>query len=372
MAKISKILYLVTQSEWGGAQRYIFDLAKNLPQDQYIVTVVAGGAGELHTKFDETRVSTVTVKNLVREINPIKDLLAYFELKKLFKQQKPDIVHLNSSKAGTIGAIAAKHAGVKKIIYTVHGFVFNEPLPAWKKQFYLFSEKISEKYKDKLICVSNFDKQTGTKNKIAKENKFITIHNGIEKINFIDKQNARNELNLPQDKIIVGTVANFYATKGLQYFVAAARLVADKLPSVIFRMVGDGELKSEIKLQIKKLDLEDKFILGTKPEAYKYLKAFDIFVLPSAKEGLPYTIIEAMQAGLPIISTNVGGIPEMINTENGILVEPRNPQALAENIIKLIENKNLANHLGNQAKIDAENKFNLNKMIGETEKVYLE
>ena len=125
MAKISKILYLVTQSEGGGAQRYIFDLAKNLPQNQYIVTVAAGGNGELLTKFDETRVSTVTVKNLVREINPIKDLLAYFELKKLFKQQKPDIVHLNSSKAGTIGAIAAKHAGVKKIIYTVHGFVFN-------------------------------------------------------------------------------------------------------------------------------------------------------------------------------------------------------------------------------------------------------
>lgn len=372
MAKISKILYLVTQSEWGGAQRYIFDLAKNLPQDKYVVTVVAGGQGELLTKFDETRVSTVTVKNLVREINPIKDLLAYLELKKLFKQQKPDIVHLNSSKAGTIGAMAAKHAGVKKIIYTVHGFVFNEPLPAWKKQFYLMAEKISAKYKDKLICVSEFDKKEGIKNKVAKEGKFITIHNGIEKINFIDKQSARSALNLPQDKIIVGTIANYYPTKGLNYLIEAAKIIISKNNNVIFKLIGAGQLESKLKSQIHKLGLENNVVLGEKTNAYKYLEAFDVFTLSSVKEGLPYTIIEAMQAGLPIVTTSVGGIPEMINNKNGILVESKNSQALAENILKLIENKNLANQLGSQAKIDAENKFNLNKMVNETERVYLE
>lgn len=370
MAKISKILYLVTQSEWGGAQRYIFDLAKNLPQDKFVVTIAAGGHGPLLTKFDETRVSTVTVDNLVRQISPLKDLLCYFELKKLFKKQKPDIIHLNSSKAGIIGAIAANHAGVQRIIYTVHGFVFNEPMPAWKKKFYLMAEKISAKYKNKLICVSEFDKQAGLENKISKEDKFVVIHNGIEQINFLDRQTARDKLNLPQDKIIVGTVANFYVTKGLNYLIDAAKIVTDKIPNVIFRLVGSGNLENDIKSQIKKLNLDSKFILEKKPEAEKYLKAFDIFVLPSVKEGLPYTIMEAMQAGLPIVATNVGGVPEMINNQSGVLVGPKDPQTLAENIIKLIENKNLATQLGNQAKINAKNNFNLNQMIEQTIQAY--
>ena len=134
MAKISKILYLITQSEWGGAQRYIFDLATNLPLNRYEISVAAGGNQKLHTKLDEKNIKSYKLKNLVREINPIKDLKAYFEIKRLLKEVKPDILHLNSSKAGIIGAIASKHAGVKKIIYTVHGFVFNEPMPSWKKQ----------------------------------------------------------------------------------------------------------------------------------------------------------------------------------------------------------------------------------------------
>lgn len=370
MAKISKILYLVTQSEGGGAQRYIFDLAKNLPQDSYVITVAAGGQGELFTKFDETRVSTVTVRNLVREINPLKDLICYFELKKLFKKEKLDIVHLNSSKAGIIGAIAAKHAGVKKIIYTVHGFVFNESLPVWKKQFYLFSEKFSAIYKNKLICVSDFDKQTGLENKIAKENKFIVIHNGIGHTNFLDKQTARQELNLPQDKIIVGTVANYYPTKGLKYMIDAAKIIISKNSNIIFRLIGTGQLENNLKAQIHSLGLENNIILGQKPNAREYIKAFDIYTMSSVKEGLPYTIIEAMQAGLPIVATKVGGVPEAINEKNGILVESKNSQALAENILKLIENKNLASQLGNQAKIDVENNFSLERMLEQTIGVY--
>jgi len=370
MAQPSKILYLVTQSEWGGASRYVFDLATHFASD-YKIAVAAGGNDELFTKLSEKNIENYKLKNLVREINLIKDIKAYFEIKKLIRKIKPDILHLNSSKAGVIGAIAGRHTNVKKIIYTVHGFVFNEPMAGWQKQIYIWAEKFSAKYKDKLICVSEYDRQTGIINKITSENKLITINNGIEPIDFLSKAAARQKLNLPQDEIIVGTIANFYLTKGLTYLITAAKKITKVMPNLIFRLIGFGRLENQLKADIKKLGLENKFFLGKILNAKEYLLAFDIFVLPSVKEGFSYTILEAMQAGLPIVATRVGGIPEMIQDKiNGLLVPPADSQALADAIIELLKNKNLAIQLGNQAKIDINQKFNLDKMVFATEKVY--
>lgn len=370
MPQPSKILYLVTQSEWGGAQRYIFDLANYLKTENYEVAVAAGGNQELHTKLDENRIKSYRLKNLVRKISPTKDLKAYFEIKKLLKQIQPDVLHLNSSKAGVIGAIAGKHAGVKKIIYTVHGFVFNEPMPVWKKAFYLWAEKFSAKYKNKLICVSEFDKQSGIDNKIAPAEKLITIHNGIDQLNFLDSQTAKKNLNLPSNTII-GTVANFYVTKGLNYLIQAAKIVTRENQNVIFAVIGDGEQRELLESEIKELNLQNNFILlGQKEKAWQYLPAFDVYVCSSVKEGFPFAILEAMKAGLPVVTTDVGGIPEIINNQNGLLVKPADPKALAESLNSLLKNKNLAERLANQAKIEVEQKFSLKKMIEETKKVY--
>ena len=147
--------------------------------------------------------------------------------------------------------------------------------------------------------------------------------------------------------------------------------MANKFPEIIFRVIGSGQLESKLNSKIKNLKLKNNFFIEKKQEAYKYLKAFDMFVLPSVKEGLPYTILEAMQAALPIIATKVGGIPELIEDEkNGLLINSADPDLLAKKIIEFIENKNLATDFGNQAKVDVENNFGLEKMISETEKIY--
>ena len=372
MAKISKILYIITQAELGGAQGYIFDLASKISDPDHLVSVAAGEGYGLLEKFKNSQIATYKIKNLKREISPISDILAYFEIKKLIKQINPDIIHLNSSKAGVLGALAAHQAGIKKIIYTAHGFVFNEPLPWWKKQMYLFAEKFSARYKSKIICVSEFDRQTGLKNNIAEAEKFVTIHNGIDQLHFLDKPTARQQLSLPLDKIVIGTVANFYPTKGLTYLIDAAKIVTTKNPNIIFRLIGFGQLETDLKIQIKELSLEQYFFLGAKKKAYHYLKAFDIFVLSSVKEGLSYTILEAMRAGLPIVATAVGGTPEMITGSNWMLVNSKDPQALAEAILKLINNKTLADQLGAKAAIDVANNFSLEHMITKTIQVYQE
>src|SRR3989344_4455023 len=183
MTKKSKILYLVTQAEWGGAQRYIFDLATNLPKDRFEVIIACGSySGEfpknnsLLIKVDEQNIKSYRVKNLVRNLRPVKDFLAYLELKKLIKEINPDILHLNSSKAGVLGSMAGKKAGVKKIIYTVHGFVFTQPVPSVVKKFYIWAEKTTARHKTKFICISEDDRSSGLKKSIAPADKFAVIY----------------------------------------------------------------------------------------------------------------------------------------------------------------------------------------------------
>ena len=173
-----KILYLITQSEWGGAQRYVFDLAVNF-KDKFEVAAAFGGEGGLKNKLDEENIRNFTLKNLVREINPWRDFLAFWEIYRLIRKTKPDILHTNSSKAEILGNLAGWLCGVPKIVFTAHGFVFNEELGFWKKKLYIFLEKMAGFFADKIICVSGFDRAAALAHKIAGKNKLVVIHNGI-------------------------------------------------------------------------------------------------------------------------------------------------------------------------------------------------
>ncbi|RJR31922.1 glycosyltransferase family 1 protein [Candidatus Parcubacteria bacterium] len=366
-----RILYLITQSEFGGAQRYVYDLATNIKND-FDVLVAAGGRGELSEKLNAAGVKNLEL-NFKRSIsNPFGIIFEIVKLYKLIKEVKPDIVHLNSSKIGVSGSIAAKFTGVKKIFYTAHGFVFNEPLPGYLKRFYLLTEKFSGLFKDKIICVSESDRMQAIMKNVADENKVVTIHNGIGSLEFLGKEEARNELHVSAP-LIVGTIANFYATKDLPAFVETAKIVARDFPRCLFVIIGGGnsKIKSELDNLIKQYELENFMLVGSKKNAHRYLKAFDIYACTSVKEGFPYSILEAMKASLPIVSTNVGGIPEMITTEhNGILVNAGDFQAMAQKITELVKNKKKAKIISDNAKETADKMFLLQKMIEKTLLVY--
>lgn len=377
MPKFTKILYIITQSELGGSQRYVLDLANHLKDNNYDIIVASGQTGHLLDECKKKSIQTHIFKNLVRPIHPIKDLFAFLEIYSFIKKEKPEIVHLNSSKAGILGAVAAKAAGVKKVIYTVHGFVFLEPVAKWKKMCYIFAEKFSSLFKDAIICVSQYDKRMGVHYKIAPEKKFITIHNGINPINFLPKEEARKKLftgyQLPvTDYKIIGTIANFYPTKGLTYLIQAAKKIIETFPQTLFLIIGDGEGRKILENEIARLGLKKNvLLLGRIPDAPQYLCAFDIYVCSSVKEGFPYSIIEAMSAGLPIIATNVGGIPELLNADCGIPAEPKNPRVLADAIQKLLNDQGLARTLGLNAQNIAQKDFSLQTMIEKTHQIYL-
>lgn len=408
---MKNILYLITQSELGGAQRYIFDLAENL-REEFQISVAFGKQGEekeLAKKLNNIGIKNYTIKYLKREISPINDLFTIFEIIKLIKKLKPDIIHLNSSKISILGSLAAKicfmfHVSCF-IIYTVHGWVFNEPLPKWKKLFYQYAEKFTAKFKNKIICVNELDYEIAKNELKIPEKKIILIHHGIKPINFLSKEYAREKIFpvMPEgaerpivsrensrrinneilslrsrmtDSIIIGTIANLYKTKGLEYLIKTTKILSTFNPEYSGQLstiiIGEGEERKNLENLIAKNNLQNSFFLIGKIEnAAELLKAFDIYVCSSVKEGLPYSILEAMQAGLPIVATNVGGIPEMIeDKKNGLLVRPQNPEELAEKIKILIEDENLRNALGARAKINAEKKFGVKGMIEETKKIY--
>jgi len=358
----TKILYIITQGEWGGSQRYVYDLATNLADD-FCVTIAVGepeGRRDLQQKLQITnyklqinnKIQIIQLQHLQRNISPWRDILAIFEIAKLYKTLKPDIVHLNSSKAGILGSLAGllKIKNYKlKIIYTVHGWVFNEPLGRIKKALYRWLEKLTSRWKNKIIVLSDFDYQTGQQSGIPKD-KLIKIPLGIEMPQFLDRNEAREKIvnifnkrdsstsfHFGRNDTTIITVANLYPTKGLNTLIEAINLINNKyqITNIKCVIIGEGSERIGLEKLIKKYQLENiVYLTGTINNASQYLKAFDLFVLPSRKEGVPYTILEAMAAGMLIVATDVGGVKELIADA----IIPNDPKILAEKIIQTIKN----------------------------------
>jgi len=249
------------------------------------------------------------------------------------------------------------------------------PVAKCKKIFYKYSEKFTALFKNKIICVSEFDKIIAIKEKICNKKKLITIHNGIKEINFLSKEEALEKLipntQHPTPNIVIGTIANLYKTKGLKYLIESIKILLTLNSKILTIIIGEGPERKNLENLINKYNLKNNIILaGNIKNAATLLKAFDIYVCSSIKEGLSYTLIEAMRAGLPIIATNVGGNSELIkDNKTGILIKSKNQEDLAKNINKLINNKNLQKKISEEGKLVSIN-FRIEKMLRETKKIY--
>lgn len=388
-----KILFVVTKSVWGGAGKYVCDLATNLPKTNFEVCVAAGGNGPLAQKIKEANIAYYDIKNFQRDINVLKEFLAGIEILRLLFKIRPDIIHVNSSKAGGIVGVAGVFYKILTsnfellTVFTAHGWAFHEERPKWQIFFIKLFSRLTALLYDKIICVSEFDRQSAIKNKIARPEKLITIHNGIEikKYEFLPKKTAKNQIiqtiqnsrpyNLysnGNDAAVIGTIGEFTHNKGQKYLIDAAQKL--KIANLKFKiiLIGWGEEKKNLELRIKNLELENNvFLIDNLSFAAPYLKAFDIFVLPSLKEGLPYTLLEAGLAELPAITTPVGGIPEIIkNKKTGLLVKPGDSEALKNAIKELIANRDSAKSLAANLRQKILDEFNFEKMLNSTLSAY--
>ncbi len=404
-----KICHLITQTHFGGAQKYICDIVNNLNNSFEITIVFGEGKKEdLQKYITNPQAKFQKIKFLGRSINIFKDTLAFFELFIFFLKNKFDILHLHSSKAGFIGALSAKLAGIKKIIYTVHGWVFKEDISQFKKNFYLFLEKISGHFKDKVICISKNDYNLTLKNKIVKESKLLLIYNGLKNNTvFLEKEKARefffskiknnnpntflefdlstleiednNKSNtsnlkhivLNEKTRIIGTISNLYPNKGIVYLIKSASKLNTVYNNLIFVVIGTGPEEAKLKHLVTQEKIPNFYFLGKIHQASRYLKAFDIFTLTSTKEGLPYSLLEALEAEISIVSSKLDSLSEIIeNNQNGLFFESMNTEDLTYKIQSLLNNPNLVKKLKSQTK-NSLNKFDFNEFISNIQSLYL-
>lgn len=311
---MKKILYVITKSNWGGAQRYVFDLGLAAHRHGFEVVVALGGAGVLKTKLEAVGIRTISIRALERDVSLTKEFVALRELIRIFKAEKPDVVHLNSSKAGALGALAARSASWRsahpiKIIYTSHGWAFNEKRSLPARVAIWFVSWLTALLCTDIICVSDFELRSVQRMPFC-AHKAVRIYNGIDlNMHFGSGEAIRTAF--PQGAKITGTVGELTKNKNQLTLIEQAK----NNPSMYVAIVGEGELRPMLEQKIKEYGLEERVKLFGFLPAAEALKGFDVFALPSIKEGLSYVILEARVAGLPIVANRVGGVSEALNVD---------------------------------------------------------
>jgi glycosyltransferase involved in cell wall biosynthesis len=371
-----KIFYIITKSNFGGAQRYVYDLAVKMKENGSDVTVVLGGGGALKLRLEESYIKTIAVKEFGRDVKIFRDFIVLVKLFKIFRTERPDIIHLNSSKIGGLGSFAGRLARVKRIIFTAHGWAFKEERNALSIAMIRFLSWLTLFLAHKTIVVSKDDLENTPR--LFVKRKIVTIRNGISNISYKDKNAARQFLRkkiggaIPQRAVWIGTISELHRNKGLKYAIQAIINIIQEGRNVIFAIIGDGEERQTLQHLIKEHGIEKRiFLVGQIDNAATLLPAFDIFTIPSVKEGLPYTLLEAGLAGLPTVATIAGGIPEVIDDmESGILVRPQNSKELEKALIYLLENSEKRAMFGNNLQEKVKKGFTIDRMMQETSKVY--
>lgn len=365
-----RILYVITKASWGGAQRYVYDLATYEKAQGNEVALLYGEGGLLATELERAGIRTLALPSLMRDIKVQREWGAFIALQKLIASEKPDIIHVNSSKGG-LALLAARFTRVPRIIFTAHGWAFNESRPFLQRMLLRVVYVVTVLLSHTTICVSDAVARDVTWVPFIKR-KLTVIRNGVDAPVFLKRAEARVKLGEVGTRTVLGMLAELHPTKRVEDAVRALKELKDEYPNLVLVVFGEGEDRERISALVEQLRLADSVMLrGFVHDASTLLGAFDMFLMPSRTEALGYAAIEAGYAGLPVIASRVGGLPEIIqHKETGLLVPSENPHALARAIRMLLEEPDYATLLGKRLKASVEERFQKARMLEETDRVY--
>jgi len=371
------ILYVITKLELGGAQKQLLSLIRGLNKEKFQPYLLTGQDGLLvdaAAMIPDLRL--IRCKFLERPIHPAKDILALFSLYCFIKNNNIDIVHTHSSKSGILGRCAARLAGIRVIIHTVHGWSFHDHQHNIPYHLYMFLEKFCAAFTSKIIVVSRSDKEKGLAHSVGRRDQYELIRYCVNDLEFKNRGTppaAREKLGLSGKGPVIGMVACLKKQKSPLDFIKLAAAVKKEFPGAKFILAGDGALHNKVCSLLKKLKLEGEVILlSWRNDIPLILSSLDVFVLTSRWEGLPIAALEAMAAGVPLVATDTGGIREVITDgKTGYLVKPGDIQSMRNRVCALLKDPGQRNEFVRLSRESiGSGEFSLGNMLRDTEGIY--
>lgn len=379
MSKL-RVAHIITRLSKGGAQENTFHTVRLADRDRYDVDLISGPTegheGSIEDMVSDAEIDVVRVSHLVRDPAPLRDMLALRALTELLKQRQYDIVHTHTSKAGYLGRIAAHRAGVKHIVHTAHGNIFDGYFSALKTHVYIWMERHAARYTHRFIELTPGGIDEYLARRIGTAERYRVVFSGVD---FAPFEQARAEraliraaLGIAPEAFLVGGVGRLEPVKGFNYFVEAALLLARENPALRFILAGDGSQRAQLETMAAPLGNAFTF-LGLRADVPAVMAAMDVFVLPSVNEGMGRVLLEAGAAGTPIVATRVGGVPDLLrNGELGVLVAPRDAAALADGVRQLHDAPAVRESMAERAHAAFVPHYSVEEMVRQIEAIYEE
>ncbi len=379
-----KVLHIITRFILGGAQENTYLTVKYQSlEDGMEVSVCTGPPlGPEGSMMPELRglenVKVFLVNELRRQMNPWLDSVSFLKLFILIKRGRYDIIHTHSSKAGILGRIAARLAGSRAIIHTIHGLPFHPYQSKYLNFIYIFLEKFCALFSSKIITVCDAMADKAVKAGVAARDKFVTVYSGMDLEGFTSISSKSpalmKKLALRHDDIVIGKIARLFPLKGHEYFVEAAAAISSEVPNVKFLLVGDGILMDDIFNSVKRLGVGDKFIfagLVKRDEIPEYISVMDIVVHTSMREGLARVLPQALAAGKPPVSFDIDGAGEVVkNNLTGALIAPGDVKGVVRAVIGMLDDPGSARAMGAAGKSLVSGMFDERMMVSRINAVY--
>ena len=370
--KIS-ICHVITRMIVGGAQENtLFSCIGQLRAGNRVVLVTGpspGPEGELLSRISVPDLEVVTIDEMVREISPLKDFKAYCKLKKYFKQEKFDVVHTHSSKAGVIGRLAAQAAGVPCIVHTVHGQAFHEYEKPWKNFIYKLSERIAARPSDRIYAVAQAMIDQCIKARIAPPEKYQVVYSGMDIGTFLNAERSeelRSRLNIPADAKVIATLARLFELKGYDDVLKGFPLVLKSVPQAHLLIIGDGILRKSLEAEAVEKGFADRVHFAgliSPDKVPEYLIQADILWHLSLREGLPRSVVQALACGIPACGYQLDGTPEVIhNGETGCCVPPRDVESIVKGTLEFLQDPEKAQKAAAAGKALVRERFDKERM----------
>lgn len=370
-------LMFIVEAMGGGVRRHVIDLIRHLEEDCFELSLVYGAGRADHAFFTAIgplrhKIHVYPSENLVREIAPKKELAAYRELVALMRREKPDVVHCHSSKAGVLGRLAARRAGVPVVLYTPHAYAFQslEFSEAKKRLFIAIERWMGRHATTAIIHVSEGERSYAARHRLAKPERLLTVYNGIPDTPLPQRAALRRELGLPEDATVVGVAARLNKQKDPLTFARIAKQALQARPELYFVYIGDGPLLGEMKDFVAAHGLRERVLLpGYRDDAEYVVAAFDAYLLTSLYEGFPYSLLEALRAGVPVVATRVVGNDEIVLPgQNGGLFPPGDAQEGSRQLLRVLE----AGYTATAVRETYLSRFSLQKMVSALQQLYMQ